>query len=84
MAKGFEVLEMLIPQGGWNILGDSYEGIEFVHCEPITKEAFEAGFAQYDAWKQEQAEAYAAAKAAAEAKLEALGLTTDDLRALGL
>jgi hypothetical protein len=84
MAKGFEVLEMLIPQGGWNILGDSYEGIEFVECEPITKEAFDAGFAQYDTWKAEQDAAQAAAKAAAEAKLEALGLTPEDLAALGL
>ena len=34
--------------------------------------------------KQAEAEAKAQAKAAAEGKLAALGLTTDDLRALGL
>ena len=34
--------------------------------------------------KQAEAEAKAVAKAAAESKLAALGLTTDDLRALGL
>ncbi len=34
--------------------------------------------------KQEQAETALAAKEAAEAKLAVLGLTTDDLRALGL
>ncbi len=34
--------------------------------------------------KQEQAETAQAAKEAAEAKLAVLGLTTDDLRALGL
>jgi hypothetical protein len=42
---------------------------------------------QYDAEqlaKQAEAEAKAQAKAAAEGKLAALGLTTDDLRALGL
>lgn len=42
---------------------------------------------QYDAEqlaKQAKAEAKAQAKAAAEGKLAALGLTTDDLRALGL
>lgn len=33
---------------------------------------------------QAEAEAQAAARAAAEAKLEALGLTADDLKALGL
>jgi hypothetical protein len=84
MVKGYQVLEMLIPQGGWTILGDSYDGIQFLQCEPITEEAFNAGFAQYPAWKAEQDAATAAAKAAAEAKLEALGLTPEDLKALGL
>lgn len=84
MAKGYQVLEMLIPQGGWTISGDSYDGIQFLECEPITEEAFNAGFAQYPAWKAEQDAATAAAKAAAEAKLEALGLTPEDLKALGL
>jgi len=84
MAKSYEVVEMLIPQGGWAMTGDEYEGIQFIECEPITKEQFEAGFAQYDAWKAEQDAAKAQAKAAAEAKLVALGLTSDDLKALGL
>jgi hypothetical protein len=84
MATGSEVLTMLIPSGGWIITGDAYEGIEFVECEPITKAQFEAGFAQYDTWKAEQDLAKAQAKALAEAKLEALGLTADDLKALGL
>ena len=84
MARGYEVLGMLIPQGGWELTGNNYEGIQFLECQPITKEQFEAGFAQYDAWKAEQDAAKAAAKAAAEAKLAALGLTTDDLKALGI
>lgn len=84
MATSLEVLLMLIPQGGWVLQGDEYEGIEFIECEPITKAQFEAGFAQYDAWKAEQDLTIAAKKAAAQAKLEALGLTTDDLKALGL
>ena len=84
MALGKDVLEMLIPQGGWLIRGDEYEGIEWLECEPITKAQFEAGFAQYDAWKAEQDAAQVAAKVAAEAKLAALGLTSDDLKALGL
>jgi len=84
MATGANVLEMLIPQGGWAISGEQYEGIQFLECEPITKAQFEAGFAQYDAWKaQEEANAQAA-KEAAQAKLAALGLTADDLKALGL
>ena len=84
MAKPREVLEMLYPNGGWAISGEEYEGIQFLECEPITKAEYEAGFAAYDAWKAEQDEAKAAKKAAAEAKLAALGLTTDDLKALGL
>jgi hypothetical protein len=84
MAKGFEVLEMLIPQGGYVQYGEEYEGIQFLECEPITKAEYEAGFAQYDAWKAQQEAEAAAAKAAAEAKLAALGLTADDLKALGL
>lgn len=82
--NGADVLEFLIPQGGWIISGDEYQGITFLQCEPITEEQFEAGFAQVEAAKA-QAEAEAAAKkAAAEAKLAALGLTADDLKALGL
>ena len=38
----------------------------------------------FEAVKQAEAEAKAQAKAAAEGKLAALGLTTDDIRALGL
>jgi hypothetical protein len=84
MAKSYEVLGMLIPNGGYVQRGETFEGIEFIDCEPITKEQYEAGFAQYDAWKAEQDAAKAQAKTAAEAKLAALGLTTEDLKALGL
>jgi hypothetical protein len=41
-------------------------------------------FVDYANKKQAEEEAKAQAKAAAEGKLAALGLTTDDLRALGL
>lgn len=84
MTNGSDVLTMLIPNGGWVIAGDDFDGIQFIECEPITKKQFEDGFAQYDAWKAEQDAAKAAKKAAAEAKLAALGLDSDDLKALGL
>lgn len=84
MANIGDVLTMLIPQGGYIASGDEYEGIQFLECEPITKAQFEAGFAQYDAWKAEQDSKAEADKAAAQAKLAALGLTADDLKALGL
>jgi hypothetical protein len=84
MAKGYEVLQYLIPNGGWYISGDEFQGIEFLECQPITKAEFEAGFAQYDAWRAAKENEKIAAKETAQAKLAALGLTTDDLKALGL
>ena len=79
MAKGYEVLGMLIPQGGWELTGDSYEGIQFLECEPITKAQYEAGFAQYDAWKSEQNATQAAAKTAL---LAQLGITEEQAKLL--
>lgn len=79
MAKPREVLEMLIPQGGWICRGNSYEGIEFIECEPITKKQFEAGFAEYDAWKAKQDADKAAEKAAL---LDRLGITADEAKLL--
>ena len=84
MATSREVLKMLLPDGGYIARGDDYDGIEFLECEPITKAEFEAGFAQFDQWQAEQDAKMATAKATAEAKLAALGLTKDDLSALGL
>ena len=85
MARAREVLEMLCPAGGWIISGDDFDKIIWVDDRPrCTKDQFEAGFAEYDAWKAEQEAAQESAKAAAEAKLEALGLDADDLKALGL
>ncbi len=84
MAEINDVLGMLIPDGGYVARGTEYEGIEFIDCEPITKKQFLDGFALFDTWKAEQEAAKIAAKEAAQAKLAALGLTTDDLKALGL
>jgi hypothetical protein len=84
MAKGAEVLSMLCPDKEWVIYGDDYDSIQWIKGEPISKADFDAGFAKVDAWKAEQDAQAAAAKSAAEAKLAALGLTADDLKALGL
>ena len=79
MAKGGEVLTMLIPNGGWILTGNDYEGIQFLECEPITKAQFDAGFAQYDAWKAQQDAQAAADKAAI---LERLGISADEVKLL--
>lgn len=84
MNKAQAVLLMLIPNGGYTQVGDTYEGIDFVECEPITKAQYKAGFDKVDAWQAEREQAKVAAKEAAQAKLAALGLTVQDLQALGL
>ena len=79
MSKSSDVLQMLIPTGGWVTSGHDYEGIQFIDCEPITKAQFDKGVVDYDAWiaaKQAQA---AADKAALLAKL---GMNEDDLKTL--
>ena len=85
MATGTDVLNMLLPQGGWLLSGDDFDGITWIDERPRCTEAeFKAGFAQWDAWKAEQDAKAEADKAALQAKLAALGLTADDLKALGL
>jgi hypothetical protein len=79
MATGAEVLSLLIPNGGWIITGDDWDGVEFIEATPITQAQFEAGFAQYDANKAEQDAKAVADKAALLAKL---GMNQDDLKTL--
>jgi hypothetical protein len=75
MAKSHEVLGMLIPNGGYTQSGETFEGIEFLECEPITKKQFTDGFAKYDQWKIEQDNAKMTAR---KSILDRLGLTADE------
>jgi len=85
MATGGEVLEMLCPGKVWTIYESDYDKIIWENDKPlITKAQFDAGFKQYDAWFAKQETDKVNAKESAQAKLNALGLTTDDLKALGL
>lgn len=79
MAKSYEVLEMLIPDGGYVQSGDSFEGIDFINCEPITKKQYQDGFAKCDALKAKQATDLSKAKTAL---LEKLGITEDEAKLL--
>ena len=79
MAQSFEVLAMLIPNGGYVQRGDDFEGIDFVNCDPITKEQYQAGFKQFDQWKAKQQSDAASAKAAL---LEKLGITAEEAQLL--
>ena len=85
MAQSFEVMEMLCPDGGWILYGDDFDGITWVDDRPrCTKAEFLAGFAKYDSWKAEQDAIALSAKESVQAKLAKLGLTANDLKALGL
>jgi hypothetical protein len=73
MATGAEVLSMLIPTGGWVISGDDFDSIVYDEdVIPITKAAYEAGFAEFDDLKSQEKIAKAEEKAAL---LERLGIT---------
>ena len=85
MAKVSEVLQHLRPDGGYVMVGDEYENITFEqNCEPFTKAEFTAAFKKVDELKTKMEAEAVTKKAAAEAKLTALGLTAEDLKALGL
>lgn len=75
MATGAQVLEMLIPTGGWVITGDNWEGVEFYEAKPITKKQFEDGFSKYDNLKAKMDSDKATAKAAL---LNKLGITAEE------
>ena len=85
MATGGDVLKMLCSSGGWVIYGDDFDSIIWTDGKALCTELdFKAGFAKVDAWNAEQQAKAAADRASATNKLEALGLTADDLKALGL
>lgn len=71
-----EALQALKPAAEWVLRGDTYDDIEWLD-KVQTKPSQEDVTAK-------MAEALPDNKAAATAKLAALGLTTDDLKALGL
>lgn len=79
MAKSYEVLAMLIPNGGYVQRGTDYEGIEFLDCEPITKEQYLAGFAQFDNLKAEKEIDIANKR---QALLDRLGITEEEAKLL--
>ena len=80
MATSADVLTMLCPAGGWIINANDFSTIVWVDDRPrCTKAQFDAGFAQYDAWKAEQDVKTEADKAALLAKL---GITADEAKLL--
>jgi hypothetical protein len=74
-----EVLQMLIPDGGYVVTGNSYESIVFLEAEPITKQEFEAGFADFETFRANQLIEKTTAKTALLAKL---GITDEEAKLL--
>ena len=76
-------LAFIRPNAEFIVRGDDLDWLDDSQTEP-TQIEIEAGWIAYQAAQAAEAQAKAAAKASAQAKLEALGLTVDDLAALGL
>ena len=79
------IISMLRPNGGFALYGSDLENVVWDEgVVPVTEAEVEAGAKQFDAWQAEKEAAKIAAKESAQTKLAALGLTAEDLKALGL
>ena len=78
-----KAIQFIRPNAKFVLTGDNIEWLDTEQTEPTNAE-INSGLIAYKLAKESEAEAKAQAKATAEGKLAALGLTTDDLRALGL
>ena len=78
-----QTLEFIRPKAIFVLRGDELEWLDKHQSKPTDAE-IEAGWVACQAAQAAEAEAKATAKAAAQAKLAALGLTVEDLTALGL
>lgn len=80
-----ETLAFAVPNKEWSLDGDNYENLIWLsEGNKPTLAELEKEFLSLPEKQAEAEAAEMAAKAAAQAKLAALGLTTDDLKALGL
>lgn len=80
MATATNVLEMLLPKGGWTIIDEDFNQISYDDgITPLTKKQFDDGFKNYDAWKSEQNSAKTLQR---EAILNRLGITAEEVRLL--
>jgi hypothetical protein len=80
-----KILKRKYPNNEWILDGDNYEGLTWLSDTPKpTKKQLDDLWAEVQAEIEAEGEAKVQAKEAAEAKLAALGLTADDLKALGL
>jgi hypothetical protein len=80
------ILQYNYPKTEWNLAGNSYEGLEWLDSSPKpTKAKLESEWAGVQAKIAADAQARINAKASAIAKLQALGLTVQEVEvAFGL
>ncbi len=81
-----KAIQKLKPTAEFSFRDNDYSTIKWdvLEGEAPTQAEIDAAIEQVKANEATEAEANAQAKATAEAKLKALGLTADDLKALGL
>ena len=86
MNELYKAINKLKPNAEFSFTENDYSTIKWdvLEGEAPTQADIDAAIKQVKANEATEAEARAQAKASAEAKLEALGLTADDLKALGL
>jgi hypothetical protein len=78
------IILMLDPNAKINAPSTEYGDVTWETPVTVTKEQFDTGVLAYPAWLAEKESAVIQKRADALSKLEALGLTADDLKALGL
>jgi hypothetical protein len=78
-----KAIQSIRPNAEFTLQGLELTWLDKTQTQPTDAE-IEEGWISYQTAQQAEEEAKAQAKASAEAKLAALGLTADDLKALGL
>jgi len=78
-----KAIQFIRPDAEFNLIGDDLTWLDQTQTQP-TEEEIKAAYIAYKAEQEADKTQEQAAKLAAEAKLTALGLTADDLKALGL
>ena len=81
-----EAISHIHPQSEFVIYGDNLDGLTFLKPAnlSVTQEQIDRALIELAEIRQAEADVKLAAKEAAQAKLAALGLTLEDLQALGL
>jgi len=78
-----KTIQFIRPNAQFVLTGDKLDWLDETQTKP-TDEEIKAGFVAYQKSVDDEIERQAEAKTAAQAKLAALGLTVEDLQALGL